>query len=919
MTSRTRTIAIAGLVAAAAAVGLFLWQRGGDDDAPGDDAAEQDSPAGGAPKRVTSSSDGTPPAALPIAMDDDPVGPLRLEGQVLGPEDEPIGGAQVTLSSVPPRTTTTEGDGSFAFDKLVGRTYVLTARSGELVSGPVTHTLRDEPQQVIIRLEPGASIEVTVVAAGSGKPISGATVEARGTTVPPETTGGDGRALLRGVARGGMASVAARADGYAPAQALIAVPDAPGAVASAQIELRAGAPVSGVVVSEDGAPIAGAQVSERDVAAPFDLPDPRDQVTTDDQGRFTLPAVAAGTYRVQATHKTHAPGSSEAITVDGATPKTDVRVVLEKGGVLAGKVVDQGGAPVPWATVRVGAVGGWAAGPNQMATRQVVAGDDGAFEIQGLPRKALRALAMSEEASSAAVPVDLSAQAERRDLVLRLDIAGRIEGIVVDGAGEPVPEVRVVALPDFFAGESGEDFPLRGAATEGTDGGGRFVLRGLPEGKYRLHANRGGASQNWWGREGTRAQTGDTEVRVVLEADGRIRGVVALEDGSPAGLFTVSAGWWSPPVPSADPRGAFELPAVPPGSHDLTIRGPEFAEKTVRGVEVKPGEVTDVGTITVTRGRSVTGRVLTAGGKPVAGATVVLGKQLLGDGTSLASSAMKAFEAQTGVRRTQTDGSGYYAIRGIGSDAELVLAAEHEAHGRSAAAVVKPGTDSPSIDLRLLGVGGVYGVVRAGGKPASSVQVFTSAEGAMNQNAMVTTAEDGSYQIDRLAAGSYKVTAMIGAGMGATMASANAQVVAGERARVDIDVQVGTLTLIVNVTPKGEGTIPLMQAILFDGPVSATNGKELQEQMMSAAEGGSSARMAIGAPPARLEKLMPGRKTVCIVPLSADQKEIARGQQHPELLKVYCEPVTVAESPSEQTFDLQVPPMEPIPDPPSGG
>src|SRR6185436_8548365 len=102
--------------------------------------------------------------------------------------------------------------------------------------------------------------------------------------------------------------------------------------------------VSGVVVDEAGAPIAGAQVAARDTSLPWDLADERDQATSDAKGHFTLPAVAAGTYRLLATHSDHAPGSSDPVTVDGSASRDDVRITMRAGGVAAGRVVDAGGA-----------------------------------------------------------------------------------------------------------------------------------------------------------------------------------------------------------------------------------------------------------------------------------------------------------------------------------------------------------------------------------------------------------------------------------------------------------------------------------------------------------------------------------------------------------------------------------------------
>jgi len=853
-----------------------------------------------------------------VAEDNDPVGDLRLEGQVLGPDDQPVAGALVALGSVPPRTATSEKDGSFEFDKLIGRTYALTARSGDMVGGPVMHTLRADSDPVVIRLSQGASIEVTVVAAGSGTKISGATVDAGEgpeSGAPSATTGSDGVAVLKGLTPGSFAVVIARAGGYAPGHALVQVPSSPTARGAARIELEAGAAVSGVVVDESGGPIAGAHVSSRDVSQPWDLPDERDQATTDAKGRFTLPAVAAGTYRFLATHTDHAPSASQPVTVDGSAARDDVRITMRTGGVAAGQVVDGGGAPVPWATIRIGSARG-AMQLQDVATRQVVAGAKGEFEVKGLARAPLLAIALSEAASSQPVQLDLTTASEKRDLVLRLDVTGSISGVVVDGGGEPVAEVQVAGYPDFFSGEVGDDFQLRGPTTDSTDGGGRFTLRGLQKGAYRLFPSRSGVGQNPYVREGTVAKTGDSNVKLVLQADGGVKGKVAFEDGSAPGLFTVSTGYTAG-VPVASKDGSFELPALAPGTHDLAIRGPDFAETYVRGVEVVSGQVKDVGTVKVKRGRNVTGRVLSTDGKPVAGASVVLGKQLFGDGKSLASSAMSGFEEQMGVRRTTSDADGRYALRGIG-EKELLIAAEQEAQGRSAALAVPAGAGSVTIDLKLAGVGSVSGHVRAGGKPAAAAQVIATASGASKQNILVMTGDDGLYTIERLAAGPYKVAAMMGSGFGGTMSARTTTVKAGQNVTVDIDITMGEVTLAVTIQPVG-GTVNSAQIFLFDGAVSVTSGKALNEKFLAASEGGGGqVKFWMGGDPVKFEKVAAGKKSVCVIPITgnlADPTFQQRLQEHVDALKVYCKPVTVTATPPAQAFTAAVPPMDPLPPP----
>ena len=905
----------AAIAAAVCLFGLLLWSWLGPDaeearPPPTKTAQKSPPPA----PRPTGDESGAMQAGPQVAMENDPVGPLVLEGQVLDGQDEPVGGALVRLSSNPSRTATSDRDGSFSFDKLVPRAYWLSARRGDEVGGPVMHTLRAASDPVIIRLARGASIDVTVVAAGAGTPIAGATVSLRGDDSLSATTDATGIARLRGVAASPFISVAARASGYALGQNILQVPDSPGTVVKTRIELRRGAEVSGVVVDDGGKPVAGARVWELDVSQLFELADEDDQATTDAKGRFTLPAIAAGTYRFQATHPRHAPGSSEPRAVDGTQPIAGVRIELGRGARLAGRVVDTGGAPVAWATVRVGPRESGSVMTSGFATRQAVADDKGAFELAGLPREAVRALATSEEASSQAVEVDLAGKAEVRDLVLRLDVAGRIEGVVVDAAGQPVAEARVTAYPDIFAGGKLEDLALRGPAVEGTDGDGRFAFRGLAAGDYRLQASRSAANPNPFSRRTVKAATGATGVRLVIEQDGGIRGRVQFDDGSAPPLFTVAVGF-SPPLPVGGEDGAFELPGVAPGKHDLIVRGPDFSQATVRDVAVESGRVRDVGVIEVKRGRAVSGRVLGPSGAPVAGATVVLGQQIIGDGRALSTSALESFGDQMGLRQTKSDGQGRYLIGGIGVDRDLVIAAEHDSEGRSLPVAVPIGSDSPAIDLRLAGFGSVAGLVRAGDKPAQA-QVIATSPAAARQNVVVVAGADGRYQIERLAAGDYKLTAMVGGGMGGTTASKRARVEAGKKVEVNIDVAVGDIALLVSVKPKGQGAIDFAQVFVFSGQVSVVDGKGVNEAMLAAGnDGGVKHQLGGTGSPLRFAEMSPGRYSICVLPITGDLQDPAFAQrlmEHPEKLKVYCAPHEVADTPKQQSYTASVPPMEPL-------
>lgn len=108
-------------------VAVLVWRnhKGEPAVADGGSSKRRELPAGGVERPPQPNE---PIANLPTLADDDPVGTLRLEGSVLDANNKPVGGATVVLGATPPRTATTESDGSFAFENLVGRPYTLIAR-----------------------------------------------------------------------------------------------------------------------------------------------------------------------------------------------------------------------------------------------------------------------------------------------------------------------------------------------------------------------------------------------------------------------------------------------------------------------------------------------------------------------------------------------------------------------------------------------------------------------------------------------------------------------------------------------------------------------------------------------------------------------------------------------------------------------
>src|ERR1051325_1922711 len=126
--SRIRTLVV-GVVVLVIAGALFL-RRGTKPSGPGPRASGS---ASSSPR--TAAGPAIDPAAY--AEDTDRPGTLRLEGQVIDEAERPVAGAPVRIDAAPARNATTDVGGSFAFDRLTGRTYVVLAHAGGRVAGPV--------------------------------------------------------------------------------------------------------------------------------------------------------------------------------------------------------------------------------------------------------------------------------------------------------------------------------------------------------------------------------------------------------------------------------------------------------------------------------------------------------------------------------------------------------------------------------------------------------------------------------------------------------------------------------------------------------------------------------------------------------------------------------------------------------------
>jgi hypothetical protein len=247
------------------------------------------------------------------------------------------------------------------------------------------------------------------------------------------------------------------------------------------------------------------------------------QTLTDQDGRFVFDKLAPGSYRVDAQKTGFAPlnepGRAMTAATDVAAGRTvDLQLQLQKGAVIAGKVLDASGEPM--ADVRLMAMRRMD-GPAGMPQRFVPApmqgpqqtNDIGEFRIAGLasgdyivaavpqlgspfggpgtPPSATGTTTTStyypgttDQAAAQSITVHAGETINNITFSMQSVRGFRISGRVVDENGEPAARAMVMLMPDP---RSGSFMGPMGHATTGDDG--RFTIADVPSGTYRINAS----------------------------------------------------------------------------------------------------------------------------------------------------------------------------------------------------------------------------------------------------------------------------------------------------------------------------------------------------------------------------------------------------------------------------------------------
>jgi uncharacterized GH25 family protein len=600
-----------------------------------------------------------------------------------------------------------------------GEVYLAPENAGELVFAPASETLRASTAARADFTATLASFLRGVVVNEKKEPVGGALVVALPAQLPMPLLYGQLQAAQLATVRSGAGGrfklpVAARFEGRLqalhPRYALgVAEVTRERVQPLVMITLSDGIEVRGRVVDKDGKPVAGALIAA--VQDPSGaVPMPLEQFLTESESfRALVRSGSDGAFSVRFNETLH----DVEIWKEGFTGTSlpslkpeagmePLKIVLERGVELRGRIT----AKSPDAVLR----GSVALTSDNGMSRNATTEDDGTFAFTSLRPGAYELEFVNEESQSAA----MSVRAPAADVVLELPARAAVRGRVVD-------KVTGASLKNFSIVVSGGTTSFNRKEFEGAEG---FSVP-IDAGQVEITAKADGYSAETVTAIASLEPT--PELTIALKRARTISGRVLTESGTPLDKAEVSidAEEQVTGMVVTDAEGAFELVDITRDEVQLSARRQGYRG---RSVTVKAGDDQRID-LRLPRGRKATGRVVTAAGAAVEGASIWASND--------------ANESQSG----ESKADGTFEIEGLGDGLHTFRATHDDLGG---AETLHADIDEAPVIITFKdaqGTGTIHGKVLG----FSQQEWIHASVSAADQSALVT--RDGTFRIGRVEAG----------------------------------------------------------------------------------------------------------------------------------------------------------------------